>query len=217
MNKISEILRSHYSEKYLKYGATSEGVDWGSDPTLAKIRQEKMLGIIKGKDRTSLLDVGCGYGHMAEIILEKQLPISYCGIDVVDEMINSARKIYPEFTFYNGDYLVENSKRYDYLICNGVLTQKLTASILDMNVFAQELIAKMYAFADKGVAFNIMNTHVNFQRDNLYYRNPVELIGWCTSELTPHLVLDSAYKLWYEYTVYLYKPDFIKSHKCPDI
>lgn len=210
MHKITEILRSHYSERFLKYGATSEGVDWGADAVLARIRQEKMLEVIKGGGECSLLDVGCGYGDMAEIIVKNDLPIEYCGIDVVDGMISYANERYPQFSFFNGDFLTENLGKYDYVICNGILTQKLSSSTLEMNNFAQKIIAKMYASCSKGVAFNIMNTHVNFQRDNLYYRNPIELLGWCASELTPHIIFDSAYKLWYEYTIYLYKPEFIK-------
>jgi SAM-dependent methyltransferase len=213
MHKITEILCNHYSSKYMKYGATSQGVDWGSDPDLSRIRQEKMLGVIKDKGRSTLLDVGCGYGHMAEVILKNRLPIDYAGIDVVGGMIEHAKKHNPEFTFYHGDFLAKEMGSFDYVVCNGILTQKLSASTLEMNVYAQELIASMYSAANKGVAFNIMNTHVNFQSENLYYRNPIELLAWCTSELTPHLIFDSSYRPWYEYTIYLYKPEYIKALK----
>ena len=49
-----------------------------------------------------------------------------------------------------------------------------------------------------------MTTHVNYQADNLYYRNPAELLAWCMSELTPRVRLDHAYPLW-EYTLYLHR------------
>ena len=211
MHKITEILCDHYSGRYMKYGATSQGVDWGSNPDLSKIRQEKMLGVIKDEGRSTLLDVGCGYGHLAEVILENKLPIDYAGIDVVGSMIDYAKEHHPEFTFYQGDFLAQDLGSYDYVVCNGILTQKLSATTLEMNVYAQELIASMFSSANKGIAFNLMNTHVNFQSENLYYRNPIELLGWCTSELTPHLIFDSSYRLWYEYTIFLYKPEFIKA------
>ena len=211
MHKISKCLQNHYSDKYSKYGPTSEGVDWGSNSDLAAIRQAKMLGVIKeSKDEVTLLDVGCGYGHLAEIISKSHKQIKYSGVDVVADMRVHAKKTSPQFDFYHGDFLTGEFGVFDYLVCNGILTQKLTATTLEMNLFAQDLIKKMYQVSRKGIAFNVMNTHVNFQIDKLYYRSPVELLGWCTSELTPHVVIDAAYKLWFEYTVYLYKPNFIQ-------
>lgn len=211
MHKISELLLEHYAEKFSKHGATSYGVDWGGDPELTQARQKKMLGVIKGSESVSLLDVGCGYGDLANLILRDGLPIEYSGIEIVTAMVDHALGTYKNFRFHNGDFLVENLPQYDYIVCNGILTQKLTATTLEMNVYAQSLIRKMYSLAKIGVAFNVMNTHVNFQSSNLYYRNPTELMSWCTSELTPHIVIDSAYQPWYEYTVYLYKPSYIHS------
>ena len=95
--------------------------------------------------------------------------------------------------------------QYDYVVCNGILTQKVSASTLTMNQFAQRLISRMFDICNNGVVFNVMSTYVNFQKDNLYYRNPAELMAWCMSEFTPHVRFDCAYDLWYEYTVYLYK------------
>ena len=212
MHKVSSLLAGHYAEKFATHGATSLGVDWGNDPNLTILRQENMLGVIKDRsNRNSLLDVGCGYGHLAELILKNQLNIDYSGIDLVPNMIEYAKKEYSNFNFFQDVFLSFNSNIYDYIICNGILTQKLTASILEMDEYAKRLIIKMYELSGKGVAFNMMNTHVNFQRNNLYYKNPVELLGWCFSELTPHVIYNSSYRLWYEYTVYLYKPDFIRS------
>ena len=212
MHKVSSLLAGHYAEKFATHGATSLGVDWGNDPNLTILRQENMLGVIKDRsNRNSRLDVGCGYGHLAELILKNQLNIDYSGIDLVPNMIEYAKKESSNYNFFQEEFLSFNSNIYDYIICNGILTQKLTASILEMDEYAKRLIIKMYELSGKGVAFNMMNTHVNFQRNNLYYKNPVELLGWCFSELTPHVIYNSSYRLWYEYTVYLYKPDFIRS------
>lgn len=40
-----------------------------------------------------------------------------------------------------------------------------------------------------GIGFNTMSTHVNFQKENLYYRDTTELMAWCMSALTPRLEL----------------------------
>lgn len=207
MREISKKLKEHYRDCFSKHGPTSKGVDWGDKDWAADIRQYKMLEVVQ-QQRTnsiSILDVGCGYGSLADVIRKENLNIEYTGIDIVSEMIDCAKERHSSFQFLSGDIFSLDGCKYDYVVCNGVITQKLDSSTLLMNQYAQDLIKKMFDLCRVGIAFNIMNTHVTFQNDNLYHRNPAEMLGWCMSELTPRAKLDCAYKLWYEYTVYLYK------------
>ena len=207
MEDVSAIFRNHYKNVFLEHGMNSKGVDWGNKEWATVIRHKKMLEIIKenASNKITLLDVGCGYGALLDTIIEKQLNISYTGVDVVDEMIIAARKKHPEVKFITGDILNVNLEKYDYIVCNGIMTQKLNVSITEMNKYVQKLIQRMFALCNKGVVFNVMNTYVNYQKDNLYYRNPSELLAWCMSEITPSIKIDCSYELWYEYTAYLYK------------
>jgi hypothetical protein len=73
-----------------------------------------------------------------------------------------------------------------------------------MDRFARRLIRKMFSLARRGIAFNMMTSHVNFMAPNLYYKNPLEIIAFCASELSRRFRVDHAYPL-YEYTVYVYR------------
>lgn len=212
MNNISKILQKHYQNTYKQFGASSQGVDWGNKEWAAFLRQNKMLDVIPEKSiesnkRLSLLDVGCGYGSLAEIIKDKGFNLNYTGIDVVPEMITDAQKRNPIFNFICGDFLDIEIPHYDFVICNGILTQKTNVSTLEMNKYCQDMIRKMFELCNIGIAFNTMSTYVNFQKDNLFYKNPSELMAWCMSEISPAIKIDCAYELWYEYTVYIYKQD----------
>lgn len=209
MEEVSKILYDHYRKTFGEHGPTSKGVDWGDKEWAALLRQNKMLEVVREreKNRVSLLDVGCGYGALADVIEGRQLDISYTGVDVVEEMVVEAKKRQPVHQFICGDIFEVNIGKYDYVVSNGILTQKGGASTLTMNQFAQRLIRRMFDVCNHGIAFNIMTTYVNYQKENLYYRNPAELMAWCMSEITPHAKIDCAYDLWYEYTVYLYKPE----------
>ena len=101
MHKITKKLRDHYRATFLKYGPTSKGVDWGDKEWAARLRQEKMLNVIEKPTvgTVSLLDVGCGYGALADLIKELKIDIDYVGIDVVPEMVLAAEKRHPEFVF----------------------------------------------------------------------------------------------------------------------
>lgn len=207
MHKISEGLRDHYAQAFGTHGASPEGVDWGKDQDRANCRYQKMLAVIPTtkKQQVSLLDVGCGYGALLQYAKENNVALYYTGIDVVDDMICDARARHKDASFLTGDILELDVKaRFDYVVCNGILTQKLNVPALEMDEFASLLIRRMFSLCNKGIAFNVMTTKVNFFSNNLYYRNPAELLSWCISEVTRHVRLDHAYPL-YEYTMYLYR------------
>ena len=211
VNEISHLLAEHYGRAFAMHGATPEGVDWGPDPADHLLRLDRMLAVLElgGQQDTqpTLLDVGCGYGSLLDLIHERGLSLAYTGIDVCPQMVEFAKSKHTNHEWLVGDLLsMETGRHFDYLICNGVLTQKLSASVRDMDLFLRLFVSKMFDLCNIGIAFNVMTTHVNFMAPNLYYRNPVELLGWCMSALTPKVRLDHAYPM-YEYTVYLYRDD----------
>lgn len=207
MPSISEDLARHYSKKFSLHGPSSEGVDWGADQTKALLRYDKMLNAVawSQENKPSLLDVGCGYGGLYRHAIDRKIELQYTGIDVASNMIDWANKNLLGGSFIHGDVLTTRFEgAFDYVVCNGILTQKLEVPALQMDVFAGQIIRRMFSLCNVGIAFNVMTTKVNYFSNNLYYRNPAELLAWCLSEITPHLKLDHAYPL-YEYTVYLYR------------
>jgi len=205
MSEVSKKLKEHYEATFRVNGPTSQGVDWGGDKSKLELRYEKMLAVISAGDSPSILDVGCGFGGLLSYANSKGIKLDYTGIDVAVNMIQWARDNYPDVEFICGDVLeIEFGRRFDYVICNGILTQKLDVPGTTMDQFAGRLIRRMFEMCNIGVALNVMTTKVNFFSNNLYYRNPAELFSWCLSEITPHLKIDHAYPL-YEYTLYLYR------------
>jgi SAM-dependent methyltransferase len=207
MDPISSSLAKHYSATFEVYGPNSQGVDWGDKEWAAELRNRNMLNVVNNFESSpTLLDVGCGYGALGDLIKQNGIKINYHGIDVAANMINYAEnKFSTESKFFCMDFLEWQPEcKYDYIVCNGILTQKLQATHLEMHEYAKRLIRKMFDCASVGIAFNCMSTYVNFQKDNLFYKNPSEILAWCMSELSPHVRLDASYELWYEYTVYVY-------------
>lgn len=204
---ITETLRAHYERLFRAHGATAKGVDWGERTADLVCRYAKMAAVIQAGEPgpVSLLDVGCGFGGLCSHLFARHAAIDYTGIDVVADMIDSARTRHPGARFIVGDILESTELgRYDYVVCNGILTQKLDVPAAEMDEFASLLIRRMFSLCRKGIAFNVMTTKVNYFANNLYYRNPAELFAWCLTELTRHIRIDHAYPL-YEYTMYLYR------------
>ncbi len=207
MDDVTAALKSHYARAFETHGATARGVDWGAADDVV-LRYEKMLAVIdpaRTPGRVSLLDVGAGYGGLWQAIKQKGLPVDYSGIDVCDNMIAWARTHQKDASFAVADVFTDGAAgSHDYVVANGILTQKLETTITAMDAFAQKLIRRMFELSRVGVAFNVMTTKVNFTAPNLYYRNPAELLAWCQAEITPKVRIDHAYRL-YEYTIYLYR------------
>ena len=212
MEKISSIMKMHYAETFHQYGANIQGVDWGNKNDIEKLelRYEKMLNVIKhsalkmADDNISILDVGCGYGGLHEYALNNDFGFDYTGIDVCENMIEYAKEADKEGKYILGDILEYSSKEnYTFIICNGILTQKFDVSVREMDEYARKLIRKMWSLSTKGIVFNIMKSQVDFMNENLYYKSPLEILGYCMT-LTDKFILDSSYPL-YEYSVYLYK------------
>jgi len=105
----------------------------------------------------SILDVGCGYGGLFTYLKERKINIKYTGIDVAENMIEYARDNHSEASFVYTDIFEYNPElSFDYVVCNGILTQKLSASIQEMDVYAQRLVEKLFSLCVKGAAFNVM-------------------------------------------------------------
>jgi ubiquinone/menaquinone biosynthesis C-methylase UbiE len=130
--------------------------------------------------------------------------VKFTGIDIVPQMISSAKNDYSASNFMIGDFLeMDLEEKYDYVTCNGILTQKLSASKDEMINYMERLIEKMFNRCNKGIAFNTMTTHVDYELDGNFHNDPSELLR-TLFQYTNKIRLDHSYPL-YEYTVYLYK------------
>ncbi len=199
----NEETKKHYMELIKKYGLTPQGVDWGEKCSAEQLnfRYQNMLNVITNyhglkQVRPSLLDVGCGYCGLREYAEQKNIAIDYYGIDLYE----IEKKDY----VFTADFLeYEFDRNFDFVVCNGVLTTKFDVSIRVYDKYVIKFIDKMFQMANAGIAFNIMKSQVDFMVERLYYKSPLDILGYCMS-LTDKFVIDAAYPL-YEYTMYLYK------------
>lgn len=205
MDDVTKRFKNHYEHCFDTHGATAKGVDW-RDTETANMRYQKMLNVIADPlIKATILDVGCGFAGLLSYLNEQKLSIDYTGIDVAQNMLSHSRAVFPRNQFIEADILAYQFDRtYDYVVCNGILTQKLTASQSSMTKYMEKLIKTMFQLCNIGIAFNVMSDRVNFKVDNLFYKSPEELIKFCLDNITRYIKIDHAYPM-YEYTVYLYK------------
>ena len=217
--EVSARMHKHYLGTFTEHGATSRGVDWGSDGERHALRLAKMLqllshsGVGEGEERT-LLDVGCGYGALYPYLRSRWPRMQYTGIDLCKPMIDAALEAHPSASWIVGDLLEHDwTTRYDFVVCNGVLTQKLTTDPTEMLAFAETFIKRMFELSNIGMAFNVMTSHVNYKVPNLYYRDPGQVMHWVLDNITNRVIIDHSYEL-YEFTTYALRPTDGGSEQC---
>ena len=206
---ITQTMKKHYAKTFKEYGCTSEGVDWGKHEDRALLRHQNISKLIS-KRPSSILDVGCGYGAFLDFLGHDS--IEFTGIDVVPEMIDSGRARHPGAEFICDDFLQHDfsGQNFDYVVCNGIFTQKLHVSENAMEAYIRQVISKMFEISTVGIAFNMMTSYVNFRAENLYYSNPSKTLSWVMDNITKNVELNHAYPL-YEYVVIAYHENVIKN------
>ena len=164
---------SHYEDCLDKYGDTNLGVDW-PDPADAMTRYRVMLEVIRESKatRVSLLDFGCGASHLYNYIHANQMRhIDYSGLDISEKFIHLSKNKFPNINYYCIDILKPSIQLpyFDYIILNGVFTEKRELSHDEMWEYFKRVIVKIFKIAEKGLAFNVMSSHVDWERDDLFH------------------------------------------------
>jgi SAM-dependent methyltransferase len=197
----------HYEKCLEKHGDTHLGVDW---PVKRDVdtRFRIMLGILNdSKEPVSLLDFGCGAAHLLEFIKEYKLSnITYTGLDISPKYISLCRKKFPGVSFLCADILQESDgiSNFDFIILNGVFTEKRDLGFNEMFNYFKDVIIALYQKANIGISFNVMSKQVDWERDDLFHL-PLDLLAeFLTKQLSRHYVIRNDYGL-YEYTVYLFR------------
>ena len=197
----------HYEGCLERHGDTALGVDWPNERDAAT-RYNVMLGLIRDKDASAqLLDFGCGAAHLYEHLLRQgRGNIDYAGLDVSEKFVALSREKFPERPFYCLDLLqgAGDLPEFDYIVMNGVFTEKRDLAQDEMFAYFQAMITRVFDKARCGIAFNVMSKAVDWERDDLFHLSIDQLMDFLTRKISRHVVIRNDYGL-YEYTAYVYK------------
>ncbi|MDW3177648.1 MAG: class I SAM-dependent methyltransferase [Acidimicrobiia bacterium] len=195
----------HYEQCFETHGPGHLGVDWPNAED-ADVRYAVMLGIASGP--SSVLDFGCGSGGMLDY-MQRQDPrfdnLDYRGHDLSSMYIEYCRRKYPEVVFTCGDvldgFVLEPA---DFIVANGVFTEKLDLTQEEMLEFLWSMLSVLFDSARRGVAFNVMSTKVEWEREDLFHLEADLVRQFASDTLGASCQIVEDYGL-YEYTVYLYR------------
>ncbi len=206
MKKSPKELKDIYENDLKSHGISFKGVGW-NDSKAAKKRYEIMADIfLKDKSKKKIIDFGCGLSHFYDFLKKKDTKnIKYTGIDISENMIKMSKVRYPKNNYICGDILIDQNivPKADYIIINGLFTQKGKNTNKGMKIFMKKIITILYKKASRGIAFNCMSPNVDWKNNKNFYLDFNYLFN-LINKLSKNFVVVHNYGL-YEYTCYLYK------------
>ena len=199
-------LVAHYEACFARHGDTHRGVDW-PNAEQASTRYRVMSELMREHEQTSVLDFGCGAGHFLDYLrASKYRDVAYSGLDLSPTFIELCRRKYPGVSFECIDAMQSGVRvpQADYIVLNGVFTERCGIAHDTMFEAMAALLAKLFPRARRGLAFNVMSTYVDWERADLFHVAYDRISRFVVDRLSRHHVIRADYGL-FEYTVYVYK------------
>ena len=160
----------------------------------------KVLSEIADLKGSRLLDVGCGVGDLLGYLKKIYADIDYVGIDLHPGMIAHAIKKFPEGRFLHQS-LEQIEESVDFVFVSGAFNLRVD----DNEQYLQRMLKQAYAFAEKGVAFNLLSRYAPYDLvyPDLYYYDPGIVFSYC-KRLASRVTLRHDY-LSNDFSIYMYK------------
>jgi cyclopropane fatty-acyl-phospholipid synthase-like methyltransferase len=187
-------LRTFYESAYATYGDDARSVHW-SDAETQEVRFE-VLNNIAPLNGMRVLDVGCGLGDLYKFFLKKQIEVDYIGIDIVPAFVTRARERFPDAHFECMD-IADVREEYDYVLASGTLN----VAIPDAKAHYFATIKTLFDRAQKGIAFNLLNSAGHITNDTYIAYDVGEVTTYCKT-LSDNVVVIADYLPW-DFTVYV--------------
>jgi len=202
MKKENKKVARFFDDLTQKHGFGFKSLAYGSlESQLKKFQALIEVGINKESKVVTVLDVGCGFGDLAEFMKKKNIKFKYKGIDISSKIIKIAKEKRPYLDITMADILeMKGKKLFDYVLCTGFNCVKTGCNWEVL----QEAAKRMFGLAKKAVAISsVSNCRINKNKDT-YYTSPERFFTYCMKNLTRKIILRHDY-LPHDFTVYLYK------------
>lgn len=188
-----------FFEKSLKlHGDRPEAVRWTSEGQIRHYKAMLDVGDIKN---SKILDFGCGKGDFYQFLKTNNIPVEYHGYDINRDLIELAKKKYPEVDFKVFDIDKDSLKdNFDYIFLCGVFNLKIQG----IEDFIKDVLKKLFEKCNIALAFNALSCYETKKDFELNYICPEEIFSFSVKNLSPYVSLRHD-RLKYDFTMFIYK------------
>jgi SAM-dependent methyltransferase len=192
--------RLRYEERHAAFGYDERTLGWTKGRH--KVRYEALLAHWPAETR-SVLDIGCGFGDMADYCRESgRGDWRYTGVDIVPALIVEGRARHPEADLRLHDMDVDAlPSPYDVVVASGVFNHRLKDNL----GFIERAFEKFAGAAQVGFAANFMSPAADIRYDALFYADPGVIFDFAR-RFSKRIAIRHDY-MPFEYTVQVFMDD----------
>ena len=200
-NSLFAALEAYYAPRLAEHGASARGVDWNS-PESQALRFRQLLRVREEGVPCSLLDFGCGYGALAQLLVAQDEPVDYRGFDVSEPMIDLAHQNNPNPAGCRFSASPDDLEPADYVVASGLFNLRLDIDDATWETYICETLDTIARLGRRGFAFNILTSwsDADRRRPDLFYADPARFFDHCQRRYSRHVALLHDYGL-YEWTM----------------
>lgn len=198
-------LIAQYQRAYAKHGDTPAAVLW------PRGRQSLRFDALTNHFKTtefSVLDYGCGLGHLKAYLDCFSPRFEYHGADLVPEFVHAIKLKYPDAHAQCVQNYEEVASPVDHVVASGVF------NIIqgdDKNAYVQHIHAvliHLFSLARVSLAVNFMTDRVGFTQSQALHMNVEKIMQFARDKLSTRLRVDESY-MPYEFTLVVFKDNMI--------
>lgn len=173
-----DTVKKRYQERIEKFGVSFDSLNSG-DEEKQLLRCGAHLSAIN-KEKSHVLDIGCGLGYFYEFLLKNHSNIKYTGYDIMNDYILFCKKNYVNADFdCRNIFEVGINGIYDTVVMSQVLNNKYSNSD-NMEVMCNA-IELAFKHTTESVSIDMMSKYVDFEHTELFYYQPEEIFKFAKS------------------------------------
>jgi SAM-dependent methyltransferase len=196
-SKIHQSILHHYTKLYKEFGYSPKAVGWTKGKQNIRFDTFAQIGEL---GKSSVLDIGCGFGDLLSFFNERKFKVKYTGVDINPQFIEFAKKKYPKSDFKVRDIGIKPfKKRFDWVFAIGTTNQ------CGSYKYIEKLLTDMLQCSKNGIAMDFLSTYVDFKKSGNFHASP-EKVFKIAKKLSRRVVLRHDY-LPFEFCVFIYKND----------
>lgn len=196
-NETHKEIRRYFQATLNRHGNGPAAVGWFSEET--QRQRFRSVCSVGDLNNCTILDVGCGLGHLYPYLRERFHEFEYTGIDILEDMVISAQRRFPEAKFVHADiFAFKPERKFDYILAVGVYNLEVE----DNDTTMQHMITHMFDLCQKGVAASMTCEYPTYGGKQHGF-DPVSILKFCMN-LAPWVRLRKDY-LPNDFTVFLYR------------
>lgn len=159
------------------------------------------------QDGFTILDYGCGFGHLKDYLDQKFTHYHYTGVDITASFIQDNLSHFngqKNASFQHITSYQDVHGQYDYILSAGVFNLRYNDDLTINKQFVYDSITHLFHCTKTALLIDFMPADVDYMQESAYHQDVMEIYDFFRKNLTRRLMIDQSY-MPYEYCLIAFK------------